>query len=46
MGSEEENQKIEALKKSFLVIVLSTFYSCKGSSSNSITVATKRPGEL
>ena len=46
VGSGEENQKIEALKKSFLVIALSMLYSCREYSSNSITMATERPSEL
>ena len=40
---EEENRKIEALKKSSWVTALSTLYPYKKSSSNSITVAIKRP---
>ena len=45
MGSKEENRKIKALRKSFLVIALSTFYPCRESLSDLIIVATKRLGE-
>ena len=39
VGSGEENRKIEALRKSSLVITLSTLYPCKGRSSDSIIVS-------
>ena len=39
VGSEEENRKIEALKKSSLVIALSTLYSYRGRSSDLIIVS-------
>ena len=38
VGLKEENWKIKASRKSFLVIVLSTLYPFKKSWSNSITV--------